>query len=197
MPKIVKNPSRTNPAFYITNSGGVRFDIFKGPFTIDNMYQISPFRNLFYAIEDVPADIVSKLLDAMNDVGSYNKRALYFLKKRSKHIKTSKKPIANVTLTPGYITEDDFGKDGDDTKHIGIPHYDMPVYVASPSPSNSSSELIDVIYLDFFDDQLKSVLSDLTGGKTWVPNKNYINATINSSTMWVEYAKQFWSSSTC
>lgn len=196
MPKVVRNPSRTNPTFYMTNTGGVRYDVFKGPFTIDNMYQISPFSNVFYAVEDVPAAAVSKLLDAMNKVGNYNKRTLYFQKHRSERKKPTKPPV-NVTLTPGYITEDDFGKDGDDTKHTAIPYYKTPVYVASPAPSNSSSELVDVIYLDYFDTQLRTVLSGLTGGKTWTPNKSYVNATINSSTMWVEYAKKFWSSSTC
>lgn len=53
--QIVVNPNRTNiPRMIILNTGSVRFDLFKGPFTFDDSFIVSPFTDTFQYIPNVP-----------------------------------------------------------------------------------------------------------------------------------------------
>jgi hypothetical protein len=64
MATIIVNPDRADKARYIyTNTGGIRFDMVKGPFTYDDNFIVSPFRDAFFYVPDVPYDIASTLLD--------------------------------------------------------------------------------------------------------------------------------------
>jgi hypothetical protein len=55
-----------NPSIVITNTGALRFDIFKGPFTIDSTFLISPFTSGFRTIKDVPYKAASQVLQYLN-----------------------------------------------------------------------------------------------------------------------------------
>ncbi|SMQ48314.1 unnamed protein product [Zymoseptoria tritici ST99CH_3D7] len=55
-----------NPSIVITNTGALRFDIFKGPFTIDSTFLISPFTSGFRTIKDVPYKAASQVLRILN-----------------------------------------------------------------------------------------------------------------------------------
>ncbi|SMR48095.1 unnamed protein product [Zymoseptoria tritici ST99CH_1E4] len=55
-----------NPSIVITNTGALRFDIFKGPFTIDSTFLISPFTSGFRTIKDVPYKAASQALRILN-----------------------------------------------------------------------------------------------------------------------------------
>ncbi|EIE78950.1 hypothetical protein RO3G_03655 [Rhizopus delemar RA 99-880] len=130
LPKTVADTSRKNTAFFLYNGGGLRYDIFKGPFTESNVYQISPFEDNFYCIYDVPLSTARKVLPILNH-------------------------------------------EGDDTPHSAIPFYDSPAYVGSDLPTNvDDSTLIDIVYLDFFDNQLRGILKNLTG-TSWTANTTY------------------------
>ena len=66
-PDQVRSEGRKEvPTIAMTNTGAMRFDIFKGPFTIDSMYAVSPFTSGFRAIEDVPFKIAETLLKILN-----------------------------------------------------------------------------------------------------------------------------------
>lgn len=62
------NFSKT-PSIVITNSGAIRFDIFKGPFTIDSTFLVSPFTSGFRAVKDVPYKAASQVLQLLNNEG--------------------------------------------------------------------------------------------------------------------------------
>jgi len=52
---VVVNQSRADtPRLIIINTGSVRFDLAKGPFTYDDSFIVSPFTNRFQFIPDVP-----------------------------------------------------------------------------------------------------------------------------------------------
>ncbi|KAI2632890.1 ser/Thr protein phosphatase family [Xylaria nigripes] len=53
----------------IINTGAVRFDIFKGAFTKDSTYLISPFTSKFNYIPDVPYKVAKKVLQLLNEGG--------------------------------------------------------------------------------------------------------------------------------
>ena len=58
----------------------------------------------------------------------------------------------NSTLTPGYVTTDDFGTNGDDTVHSAIPYYSVPndLQANASFPTNGSEPAtVDLIFLDF------------------------------------------------
>lgn len=81
---------------------------------------------------------------------------------------------------------------GDDTAHIPIPDFPLPAFVGSSLPSDTTdNDLIDVVYLDFFDKQLRTLLFDLSG-KNWTANMEYGDTNVTSSTMWIRFAQTYW-----
>ncbi|KAJ5261460.1 hypothetical protein N7478_012055 [Penicillium angulare] len=67
LPETLKDESRGDfPAVAILNSGGIRFDIFKGEFTRDSAFIISPFTNKFRYVKDVPYDKVQLMMTVLN-----------------------------------------------------------------------------------------------------------------------------------
>ncbi|ELR01820.1 hypothetical protein GMDG_00920 [Pseudogymnoascus destructans 20631-21] len=62
--------SPAKPRIAIFNTGGLRFDIFRGTFAKDTTYLISPFDNSFRVIRDVPWDAAKKVLPLINAGGA-------------------------------------------------------------------------------------------------------------------------------
>lgn len=57
------------PTIALTNTGAIRFDIFKGPFTIDSTFLVSPFTSGFKVLNNVPYKAASKVLNILNNQG--------------------------------------------------------------------------------------------------------------------------------
>jgi len=63
MSTVVISPNRSSVQRMIyANTGSVRFDMYKGPFTYDDNFIVSPFRDVFLYIPDVPYSLASGLL---------------------------------------------------------------------------------------------------------------------------------------
>jgi 2',3'-cyclic-nucleotide 2'-phosphodiesterase (5'-nucleotidase family) len=56
-------------ALVLVNTGGVRFDIFAGPFTRDTEYLVCPFTSTFRGVPDVPQKIAARVLKLLNSEG--------------------------------------------------------------------------------------------------------------------------------
>ncbi|RYP87845.1 hypothetical protein DL769_000437 [Monosporascus sp. CRB-8-3] len=70
LPDIVVNEARRDmPRLAILNTGAVRFDIFKGPFTRDSTFLVSPFTSGFAYVPDVAYPVASKVLQLLNKGG--------------------------------------------------------------------------------------------------------------------------------
>ncbi|KAI1379005.1 Metallo-dependent phosphatase-like protein [Hypoxylon crocopeplum] len=70
LPTSITNEERANVSrLAIVNTGAIRFDIFKGAFTRDSTYLISPFVSKFNYIADVPYAVASKVLGLLNNGG--------------------------------------------------------------------------------------------------------------------------------
>ena len=66
-PGVVVNEDRRDKSrIAIINTGGIRFDIFKGKFTKDTTFIISPFVSKFKYIPDVPYEIAEKVIGILN-----------------------------------------------------------------------------------------------------------------------------------
>ena len=150
LPDMIKDPERgDSPRMVLTNTGALRFDIFKGPFTVDTTYTVSPFTSGFRYIKDVPFSVAKRLLQILNQEVPQlwpNSQSFAFKSPidpdqlRTSHAEddsfyhsTEQKPFGikpekntDQDLTPGYTTTDDAGSDGDDTIHSPITFYRVP-----------------------------------------------------------------------
>lgn len=188
LPATIRDPSRGDiPRLVLTNTGAIRFDIFKGPFTIDSTYTVSPFTSGFRLIKDVPLPIASKLLVILNQEVPQLSHSLHPLAApvpaRSPHRNppqhappsnqipfTTINPDETTPLTPGYTTHDDAGADGDDTLHSEIRFYKVPNCIESrvgfpakdsedPEPEN-----VDLVYNEFIEPYILLALKFLGTG---------------------------------
>lgn len=129
--EIVVNPNRADKARMIfANTGGIRFDMHKGPFTYDDNFIVSPFRNVFKYIPGVPFADASNLIHQLNGGGA-DKRSLSSMDANmlfgrdacvdpevglARRDASDSSPLGigrrQVQETDGYTTTDDFGTDG-------------------------------------------------------------------------------------
>ncbi|KAI1452001.1 Metallo-dependent phosphatase-like protein [Annulohypoxylon moriforme] len=178
--EAVVNESRKDiPRYILANTGSVRFDLYKGPFTYDDQFIVSPFLDHFLYIPEVPYSVASTLLQSLNNAGASQKRSigvmpierdicvdpspLHFsgVKREEHHERPSITRRQVVDLVPGYTTKDDFGTDGDDTVHTGIPYYDIPDFFqgkAGFNESTSQPDVVDVVFVDFIESDLLAIL---------------------------------------
>jgi hypothetical protein len=175
LPDIVVNEERKDiPRLAIANSGAMRFDIFKGAFTRDTTYIISPFVSKFLYLKDVPYKSAKALLKLLNNNGpileTAELKASQLAPPEQMSI-TSNIIVSNLhahdslltqgaqsplmssdpELVPGYTTKDDAGDDGDDTLHAPIPFYTVPNCIQSELafPAKGEPETVDLVFVDF------------------------------------------------
>ncbi|PWY64522.1 hypothetical protein BO70DRAFT_366958 [Aspergillus heteromorphus CBS 117.55] len=168
LPESLTDVSRAGtPALVVVNTGAIRFDIFKGPFTQDTTYIVSPFTSGFRYVKDIPYDKAKFLVEVLNrqheiladarhpagwqlTPPEQSAPTLDFTEKGD--LALSIRPdagflanqaslmsggYAEPNLFPGYTTTDDGGKDGDDTVHSPITYYSVPSCIQALA-SNSS-----------------------------------------------------------
>ncbi|EDN95454.1 hypothetical protein SS1G_11332 [Sclerotinia sclerotiorum 1980 UF-70] len=180
MPDIVTHPDRQDvPTIAITNTGAMRFDIFKGAFTRDTTFIISPFVSKFLFIKDVPLTAAENVLTLLNSGGnifsssnldlnnlappehlSYKTDILAPLIPISElpplsHAQSpllSSSSIYKPNLIPGYTTKDGGGSDGDDTIHAPITFHRVPNCIESRINFHSTDPnpvTVDLVFIDF------------------------------------------------
>ncbi|KAL3469371.1 Metallo-dependent phosphatase-like protein [Aspergillus californicus] len=67
LPDMLGDESRLGkPALAIVNTGAIRFDLFKGQFTRDSAYIVSPFTSGFRYLKDVPYDKATLVFEVLN-----------------------------------------------------------------------------------------------------------------------------------
>lgn len=54
------------PRYILINTGSIRFDLFKGPYTLDSGFIVSPFVNNWMYLPDVPLKYARKILPELN-----------------------------------------------------------------------------------------------------------------------------------
>lgn len=173
-------PRAGKPVLSIVNSGAIRFDIFKGPFTQDTTFIVSPFTSGFRYVKDVPYEKAQLIVDILNKqpqiLNEFPYQARYpastvAFPERPTHSKDALvddgavfnyqganqalllakgNPMAKVF--PGYTTTDDGGSDGDDTVHSRISFYQVPNCITVLTANNTAvPETVDLVYIDFIE----------------------------------------------
>ncbi|KAG4440478.1 hypothetical protein IFR05_004013 [Cadophora sp. M221] len=212
---IVVKPSRSTTARYIiVNTGGVRFDLVKGPFTIDDSIIVAPFPNAFKYLPSVPYAMARTVLDSLNAQPGPAKRdsagltwgampqlrdscqdpTLDFISGHNGR-RDLGVTLRQRVVTPGYTTVDDFGTEGDDTPHSHIPEYPIPKYVQGLGgfPSDGTDpNVVDVIFLDYFASKVVGILRDLGANYTVADVDFYLDKTFSVQQAMIAYAKENW-----
>lgn len=100
--------------------------------------------------------------------------------------------LRQEVVTPGYTTTDDWGTDGDDSKHLGIPHYNIPGYFegrAGFPADGSDPAVVDLIFFDFIETRLLGLLG---APYTKADVECYIDCHFTSQDYMLPYAKLAW-----
>ncbi|KAK6204258.1 Metallo-dependent phosphatase-like protein [Scheffersomyces amazonensis] len=190
----------------IINTGSIRYDLYKGPYTLDSRYIVSPFENLWVKLS-IPKGIAIQITPLLNDESyiakhlkpphqqddsdeknarrqtrfSYPVLDLNDYDKQT--IKNSKK---KKKLTKGYVTFDDLGHEGDDTPHKAVVNFPIPNVVNSEEikKGTSDEEIVDLIFYDFIEsniiwalDQLNYTLPEGKGPDFY--SKKYLGTLLN------------------
>lgn len=186
---VVVNETRKDvPRLIIINTGSVRFDLAKGPFTYDDSFIVSPFDDAFQFIPDVPYEQASQVLGILN-AGAFQKKKrdletadfgfIPILADRdtcldpplthhyegfTRRSKQGGRLIRRQSTAPnpGYTTKDDFGTDGDDTIHSAIPDYSQPNDLQANGSfplDGSMPKTVDLVFLDFIASYIVNALN--------------------------------------
>lgn len=179
---MVESDVRDNtfPRYIMINTGGIRYDLMKGPFTKDTGFIVSPFPSKWMYIPSVPVKTARQLLPLLNrrDRVIFNTQTLDFsdlglpadrcdddeeihgFKFQNQQPLGIEEEDA-LQLTGGYVTHDDLGTTGDDTPHKPWPYYSVPNVVQGSQNVEQDTTHIDVVFNDFMKPFVIAVLEEL------------------------------------
>lgn len=170
----------------ITNSGSQRFDVYAGSFTKNDQLTASPFTDAFLFIPNVPLSVAKLVLPALNGVGVtsrrsfselegreailygrgyVDKRYMEWLEEMDRRGRVGRRAAQNLTL--GYVTQDACPGIGDDTLHAPLPFYSTPNFIGSKPPNVTDNTPIDLVFVDFIETQLLSILNAVQSAKNY------------------------------
>ncbi len=183
--KLADRTDNSKPKIVISNTGAMRFDIFKGPFTRDTTFLVSPFTSGFRYIKGVNYDVANKLLEVLNNNAQTLQdmnptlhsaplsspeqlgvvRSILAQKNELTSSNLDQVPLTDKScLTPGYTTKDDGGEDGDDTVHSQIMYYQVPNCIQTQINFPKDFEklaTVDVVYNEFIEPWIITALQFL------------------------------------
>ena len=183
------------PKLVFTNTGAMRFDIFRGPFTEDSKFLVSPFTSGLRQIKNVNYQVGTKLLKVLNDNGQIFKSLDLSLDtcilppslplEPSKAQPRPSPVLAQYplnkpqSLTPGYTTIDDDGFDGDDTAHSPIQYFPVPNCIQSevdfPGRDDGNISHVDIVYNEFIEPWIIKGLTHLGEGRKRNDSSPYVD----------------------
>ena len=201
--------STNNDRIILINTGGIRYDLYKGEFTKNSLFTVSPFKNKWNVIPNIPSEIAIKLQWILNS-GDYilsngiklkNSHQLSIKEDNDYNINDNyindnyinDNNINDIKLSYGYTTIDDKGNDGDDTIHRKIPVYKVPNVIQTYE--NNGNAYTDVVYYDFIQPFILKALSIACDGdkqlfKELITNVSLYNDCYNEFNLG-ELLKQF------
>ncbi|KAF7999701.1 hypothetical protein HF325_005550 [Metschnikowia pulcherrima] len=166
----------------IINTGSVRYDLYKGPYTVDSHFIVSPFENDWVKVS-LPKDIALKIAPKLNEreyILSAGDGDGYLKPPHQRHLQSepvAQKPgqssftypdldsdvDAKGHLSKGYVTFDDFGHSGDDTPHRAVVNYAIPNVVQSLELNPGLNGTVDVVFYSFLIPNVRSAVESLEG----------------------------------
>ncbi|KAI5987669.1 5'-nucleotidase [Pisolithus albus] len=211
LPTALKiNNSRAEiPSVFISNSGDLRFDIFKGPFTKNDQLTAVPYSDQFLYIPGVTLQVANQVLPALNkpsstsskqkraefqgklwELGYVDNRFQTWLGEMEAH--SGHKSPGNDEVTFGYVTVDSCPGAGDDTLHTLPPSYDIPDYMASSPPNVTDDTPIDLVFVDFIETTVLTILNELQSEKTYSKDDVSLYSPVTANQVFGLYAQVYW-----
>ncbi|CAE6433787.1 unnamed protein product [Rhizoctonia solani] len=161
LPKaLVKTSGRADkPYVTLVNNGMLRFDIYRGTFTWNDQLTVLPFKEGYTYIE-VPWLIARNVKDKLSEYPKDHINAARILAdefgstpdvNQLEHL--AQTPLfTSSSLSPGHVTKDKCGDNGDDTEHTPIPRQASPDYMSNdpfyPIPRDALVDLIMPAFLE-------------------------------------------------
>lgn len=186
-PKIVYAPGRNTsdyPRIILTNTGGFRYDLLKGRFTIDNAYQTNPYQNVWQYVT-VPWRLAKDITANMQTDAVYKRQS------QPLPANTTYNATTGLYQNLGYVTKDDFGSDGDNTVHYNQGYFNAPHYVAanvSTANITNDNTPVDVYVTSFF----ASAAAKYLMNSSWVNVLNETGGNLTSFDTIPKYAQLYW-----
>ncbi|KAF7798239.1 hypothetical protein EIP86_009456 [Pleurotus ostreatoroseus] len=200
------NNTRANiPNIFITNSGELRFDIYAGPFNKNDQLTALPFDDAFLFIPNVAAGVANKILPALNHDSSSERRRSYeelygrgyvdhvyraWLEEMDKRSGVERRAARNLTL--GYVTSDSCPGVGDDILHAPLPFFDSPDYIASNPPNVTDDTPIDLVFINFIEDDVLKALNSVQSDKTYTDSDALSYSPITANEVLGLFAQKAW-----
>lgn len=209
----VNNSRASIPNIIISNSGGLRFDLYSGAFTKNDQLTSSPFADSFLYIPNVALSVASKVLPTLNHEGANQRRQELreILEKRDAEAysrgevdmryrrwleemdrRDGEEKRAKGNLTLGYVTSDSCPGVGDDTLHSPLPFYSAPDFIGSAAPNVTGDTPIDLVFIDFIQSQLLTVLNGLQNATTYTNADVKSYSSVMSNGVLGVFAQQKW-----
>ncbi|KAE8387353.1 Metallo-dependent phosphatase-like protein [Aspergillus alliaceus] len=224
LPNSLRDDSRAGkPALAIVNTGAIRFDIFRGPFTQDSTFIVSPFTSGFRYVRNIPYEIAILIVEVLNkqpqiltdDRSSIIAQGLAppeqsaYLHDRvpddsfgleTTNYLTDQASLlssdhSKPKLIPGYTTTDDQGSDGDDTIHLPISFYRVPNCIHALIPTNASSvpKTVDLVYIDFIEPYVALAAKFAGLGVDFTRDSNVYMPATTLTNLILDWVKDNWS----
>lgn len=193
LPNLENEIGRDTSSFnriILINSGSIRYDLFKGNFSKDTEYTISPFPNEWNYIK-LPKILALKLEHYLNQQEFFlntelsspeNRGIINRINKRvqlQQMMPNDMEPstilscpfIKKPYLKRGQTTHDDAGCDGDDTFHNSVNYYPSPNVVQTYQEFDSKSDEVDTVFYSFIEPYILSAINTLNERHKFVSKK--------------------------
>ncbi|KAG1905071.1 Metallo-dependent phosphatase-like protein [Suillus fuscotomentosus] len=176
----INNTRASIPNIIIIDSWALRFDLLKGSFTKNDQLTIMPYQDSFLYIANVTSGIANQLLPAMNKLMAIQRKRdetqAVFSSYEVDDTRDSAsleeidvRPGAGGQASFGYVTRDSCpdADNADDTLHIPLPHYPVPLYSGSNPPNVTADTPIDVVFLNSLGKEMIGILNSIQKDKTY------------------------------
>jgi hypothetical protein len=205
------NNQAINTPFVVVESGTLRFNIFKGPFTRNDQFILAAHQNDFVYIPNLPASVVRRAAEFL-DTGV--KPSSSFVVQSSEHppaqtvlrprtpyeewlssMQLSSGPVSHGGgLTLGYVTEDSCPGKGDDIPHVPVPYYDAPRYVHTTLPDtlDADVDVVDFIFNGFTRTAMLSALNVVQDDRVYTVADIELYSPLLLTDVFGVYAKLAW-----
>lgn len=168
LPTLPADRGEHSSRIIIINTGSVRYDMYKGPYTLDTRYTVSPFENDWVFIS-VPKSIAVQIADKLNEKSYILGQQLLPAHQRFSSLTLKRQEILTLPkleghLAKGYVTHDDFGSLGDDTPHKRVVNFPVPNVVQSielGKETFQNDSKVDVVFYNFITPNVQWALSEL------------------------------------
>ena len=81
---------------------------------------------------------------------------------------------------------------GDDTLHAPLPFFSTPDFIGSQNPNVTDDTPIDLVFVDFIEDQLLEILNGLQSDKTYTDADVLSYTDTLASAVLGVYAEEYW-----